>query len=302
MSCRMLAFGLAIAMASGPLYAGETKSVSSGLTAAEIASRNAAARGGASAWRGVKSLTESGKLTAGGDARSAAPITQVPGAKRPVNLEAMPASKRLKEEAQLPFVLKMERPRKSRFEIEFKGTTGVQVYNGAQGWKLRPYLNRTDVEPYTSEELKSASLQPDLEGPLMGCVAPECRVDLEGQEKVEGRNTYKLKLSSSNRPETRVWLDAETFLETKIEGQPRRLDGKQHPVEIYLRDYRDVNGLKFPFLMETHVLPAAGEGGSKRAPTTYSPEKIFIEKIVVNPKLNDSEFEKPAVKTAAIRP
>jgi hypothetical protein len=298
----MLAFGLALGVVSGSLYAGETKSVSGGLTAAEITSRNAAARGGASAWQGVKSLMESGKLTAGGDSRSSAPVTQVPGAKHPVNLAAMPASKRLKEEAQLPFVLKMERPRKSRFEIEFKGTTGVQVYNGSQGWKQRPYLNRSDVEPYTAEELKIASLQPDLDGALMGCVAPACRVDLEGQEKVEGRNTYKLKLSASNRADTHVWVDAETFLEAKIEGQPRRLDGKQHPVEIYLRDYRDVNGLKFPFLMETHVLPVASEGGAKRAAMTYSPEKIFVEKIVVNPKLNDSEFEKPAVKTAAIRP
>jgi hypothetical protein len=291
-----------MAMASASLYAGETKSVSGGLTAAEIASRNAAARGGASAWRAVNSLTESGRLTAGGDARSAAPITVVPGAKRPVNLAAMPASKRLKEEAQLAFTLKMERPRKTRFELEFKGTTGVQVYNGAQGWKLRPFLNRKDVEPYTADELKIASLQSDLDGPLMGCVAPECRVDLEGQEKVEGRNTYKLKLTSSNRPETHVWVDAETFLEAKIEGQPRRLDGKQHPVEIYLRDYRDVSGLKLPFLMETHVLSAASEGGHKRAVVTYSPEKIFVEKVVVNPKLNASEFEKPAVTTAAIRP
>jgi hypothetical protein len=298
----MLALGLAVGMVSGSLYAGDTKSVSGGLTAAEIASRNATARGGTSAWRAVKSLTESGKLTAGGDARSAAPVTAVPGAKHPVNLATMPASKRLKEEAQLPFVLKMERPRKTRFELEFKGSTGLQVYNGSQGWKVRPYLNRKDVEPYTADELKVASLQPDLDGPLMGCVAPECKVELEGQEKVDGRNAYKLKLSTSNRPDTHVWVDAETFLETKIEGQPRRLDGKQHPVEIYLRDYRDVNGLKFPFLMETHVLPAAGEGGAKRAVTTYPPEKIFIEKVVVNPKLNDSEFEKPAVTTAAIRP
>jgi hypothetical protein len=31
---------------------------------------------------------------------------------------------------------------------------------------------------------------------------------------------------------------AQSFLETKIEGQPRRLDGVYHPVEIYYRDYR----------------------------------------------------------------
>jgi hypothetical protein len=54
-----------------------------------------------------------------------------------------------------------------------------------------------------------------------------------------------------------LWIDAETFLETKIEGQPRRLDGTDHPVEIYLRDYRSVDGLQVPFLLETRVLPVS---------------------------------------------
>lgn len=29
-----------------------------------------------------------------------------------------------------------------------------------------------------------------------------------------------------------VWIAAKTFLEAKIEGQPRRLDGVYHPVEV----------------------------------------------------------------------
>ena len=50
-----------------------------------------------------------------------------------------------------------------------------------------------------------------------------------------------------------VW-DEKTFLEVKIEGQPRRLDGTEHPVELYYHDYRTVDGLQFPFVLETRVL------------------------------------------------
>ncbi|PYT71448.1 MAG: hypothetical protein DMG39_13040 [Acidobacteria bacterium] len=65
-------------------------------------------------------------------------------------------------------------------------------------------------------------------------------------EKVENRNTYKLKLTTSQGVSTHVWIDAQTFLETKIEGEPRRLDGTYHPVEVYFRDYRQVSGLLLP--------------------------------------------------------
>ena len=44
--------------------------------------------------------------------------------------------------------MEAKRPDKSRVEIEFAGTTAVQVYDGTHGWKLRPFLNRSDVEPF----------------------------------------------------------------------------------------------------------------------------------------------------------
>ncbi|HEY3705848.1 MAG TPA: hypothetical protein VGL22_12340 [Terracidiphilus sp.] len=302
MKGKVLAFSFAAAMLSGSLWASDAKSPSSALTAAEIADRNFAARGGVQAWHAVQSLSESGRLTAGGDQRGTAQLPEAPGTKKPVNLKAITAQGRLKEEAQLPFTLKMERGRKSRYEIQFAGKTAIQVYNGSQGWKLRPFLNRVQVEPYTAEELKSAALQPDLDGPLMNYTEKGTRIELDGQEKVEGRDTYKLKLTARDNHVTHVWIDAQTYLEAKIDGQPRRMDGKEHEVEIYFRDYRDVNGLKLPFLMETHVLPLAPEKGQKRSAASYSAEKIFIERAVVNPTLNDKEFEKPTMQAAAVHP
>jgi len=67
----------------------------------------------------------------------------------------------------------------------------------------------------------------------------------------------------------------------KIEGTPRRLDGRFHPVATYMRDYRSVNGLLIPYVNETAV-----EG-------VRQTEKILVEKVVVNPKLEDSHFSKP---------
>src|SRR5205807_8941334 len=133
----------------------ESQAAPAKLSATEIADRNVSARGGLQAWRAVQTMSYSGKLEAGG-----------------------------KENVQLPFFMEMKRPRKTRVEIEFANDKAVQVYDGANGWKLRPYLGRRDVEPFSADELKAASMEYDLDGPLVDHTTKGIQVDLEGVETV----------------------------------------------------------------------------------------------------------------------
>jgi hypothetical protein len=250
---RLFSFGVAVpfCMSLSMLGAARAQGPAS-LTATQIVDKNVAAQGGLQAWRAVQAISFSGKMDAGG-----------------------------KSKAQLAFVLKKKRPRKTRVELVFAKDTAVQVYDGANGWKLRPYLGRREVEPYAPEELKSASLDSELDGPLVDYAAKGSKVELEGVEKVENQDAYKLKLTLKGGHVQYIWIDAKTFLEDKVEGIPRRMDGKMRPVSIYLRDYKAVNGLMVPYVIETAV-----EG-------TKSTHKMFIESVVVNPKLEDSLFTKP---------
>jgi len=211
----------------------------------------------------------------------------------------MASSPRLSEEAQLPFTLDLERPRRMRLEIQFHGQTALQVYDGANGWKVRPFLNRMEVENFSEDELRKSALQADLDGPLVDYDVKGTQVALEGSEKVEDKDTYRLKLTMKDGHSVHVWIDAKTFLEAKIEGTPRRLDGNEHPVEIYYRDYRNVDGLQIPFLLETRVLPIANQAKGVRS-TNFPPEKIVIDKVQINPKLEAALFTKPVIETAAL--
>lgn len=260
------------------------------LSAAEIADRNIAARGGLQSWRSVQSLEMSGKMEAGGNngPTLATPVRR--------STQGMPHA-RPAEPAKLPFVMELKRPKKLRVEIQFKGQTAVQVFDGTNGYKLRPFLNRQDVEPYTAEEMKSIPLQSELDGPIVDYAAKGTKVALDGIEKVEDHDAYKLKLTLKGGEVTHVWVDAETFLESKIEGTPRRLDGKDRPVEIYYRDYRQVGKLKIPYLLETRVLNAVEIPGVKN-PGSVS-EQIVLDKVEVNPKLNDSVFTKADLEAGA---
>ena len=292
---KLLIVGMAFGFTTSLLVA-ET---ATGLTAAQIVNKNVTARGGLKAWHAVQTLKESGKLGAGGDQRG--PAAQVPPAKRPGKQNGpLPASPRLAQEAQLPFTLELERTRRMRLEIQFKGQTAVQVYDGANGWKVRPFLNRMEVENYTETELEKAALQSDLDGPLVDYAAKGTTVELDGTDKVEDRDTYKLKLTMKDGHSIHVWIDAKTFLEAKVEGASRRLDGVEHPVEVYYRDYRAVDGLQIPFLLETRVLPVATPSKGARPAANFPPEKIVIEKVEVNPKLDAALFSKPVIETATL--
>ena len=283
--CSSLAFAIS-------LTAGDAPPTGAKLSAAEIVDKNVAARGGLQAWRAVQTMSMSGKLGAGGNQR--ATLRVPPPAGQKPGQQMTPVAKRPQEEVQLPFVMELARPGKMRFELEFGGQTAIQVFDGANGWKLRPYLGRRVVEPYTTDEMKAASMQADLDGPLVDYAAKGTVIELDGMEKVEGRDTYKVKLTMKNHQAIHVWIDAQTFLEAKIEGQPRRLDGIDHPVEVYFRDFRPVNGLQIPFVLETRVLQVGKTAlGMKDPPVP--PEKVIIEKAVVNPKLDESRFAKPQI-------
>ena len=224
------------------------------LTADQIAQRNAQARGGLAAWRSLSAIQFQGQMDAGG-----------------------------KRNVRLPFTLQMKRPRHQRLAIEFEGKTALQVYDGQNGWKLRPFLGRDDPEPFSDDEKQKIAHQDDLDGPLIDYAAKGSRLELEGTETVEGKANYRLKVTGKDGHARHIWVDGTTFLETKIEGNPRRLDGRMHAVENYLRDYRQVGGLLIPYVSEAKV-----EG----VPQT---RKMTVEKVVLNPRLEDQLFGKPVV-------
>jgi len=289
---RLIILGSVLAFAATMVRAAATPQASSTLSATQVADKNIAARGGLNAWRAVQTLSEEGKMGAGGNQRAALQAQMSSKNGKP------PLAMRPKKEIDLPFVMDLERPRKSRVELKFKGQTAVQVYDGTNGWKLRPYLNRLEVEPYSQDELRLASMQTDLDGPLIDYASRGIAVELEGIEKVEDRDCYKLKLTMKDGRSLHVWIDAQSFLEAKIEGQPKRLDGKEHQVEVYYRDYRLVSGLQIPFLSETKVLPVGTTALGLKDPPVPA-ERITIDKVVVNPKLDTALFSKPEVTTAS---
>jgi hypothetical protein len=266
---------------------GSAATRSAALTAAQVVDRNVSARGGLAAWRSMQTLALNGRIEAGaGDlvargeriARSGRPGSKVRRAEVAAAEAGAPG-----KQVQLPFALEIKRPYMSRLEIEFAGKTALQVYDGTSGWKVRPFLNRNEVEAFTADEAAAQASQPGFEGPLIDYAAKGTTVELAGVEPVEGRNAYNLKVTTKSGQVQHVWIDAQTFLDVKVEGAPRRMDGRMRTVWVYQRDFRSVQGLVIPFVLETAV------DGYRET------HKMIIDKAALNPKLDDARFTKPTV-------
>ncbi|MGZ5445249.1 MAG: hypothetical protein ACXW5U_17580 [Thermoanaerobaculia bacterium] len=224
------------------------------LTVDEILSKNAEARGGLEKLAAVKSMRLTGKLSMGG-------------------MEA-------------PFTMSKKRPEMVKMEFTIQGMTGTQAFDGTNGWMVMPFMGKKDPEAISGDMLKELKDQADFDGPFIDYAKKGNKIELLGQADVEGTPAYKVKLTTKEGSETTVYLDAETFLEVKMEAK-RKMQGQEIEGETTLGNYQDVEGLLIPFSIE--IKPKGAPAG----------QTITVEKAEINPTIEDAAFQMPAAKPAA---
>ncbi len=223
-------------------------------TVDEIIAKNIAARGGMDKLKAVQAIRATGRITFG------------------QGLEA-------------PFTLELKRTNKIRLEFTVQGLTGVQAYDGKMGWQIMPFTGKKDPEPTAGEDLKAAEEQADIDGPLVDYKAKGHQVELIGKEKVEGTDTYKLKITLKNGNVRYDYLDTDTHLQIKGESK-RMVRGNEVELEESIGDYKPVGGVMFP-----HAFESGPKGSQQR-------QKIIVEKVELNPAIDDARFVIPAAKPA----
>lgn len=182
----------------------------------------------------------------------------------------------------MQFELEQKRPNKTRLLINALGDRSVRAFDGVHGWKLRPAHGRPEVEPYTPEELKFAKAGHGIDGPLIDYAAKGNSVTLQGVDEIGGRKAYRLNVQLAAGGNEDVWVDTETYLDIRYDRMADGPAGAQRRVSVTYGDYRSVDGLKLPFLITT------GEGSGA------TPDKMQLERVVLNAPVNDSAFENPA--------
>lgn len=252
----MMAASLATAAAPPPQSA-RTRALLK-LTAEQIAAKNVEARGGLAAWRKVQTMVWIGHLQS--------------------------------EHAPLPsmgFVLEQKRPNCTRFQLMAVNTRTVRAFDGHQGWKTRPTGGADfNAAPYSAAELRFAQAAPGLDGPLIDYQRKGNLIELVGLENIEGREAWHLHVRLASGEHDELWIDERTYLDLRYDRVPM-LEGPipARPVSVIYRDYKKIEGLQVPSIIETGVASGA------------APDRMVIERIVLNAPLADEIFGKPGPKS-----
>src|SRR5256712_12441529 len=178
-----------------------------------------------------------------------------------------------------------KRPNSVRQEFSIQGMTGINAYDGHNGWKIEPWQGKRDPESLGEEEMHGILDDADFDGPLVNYQAKGNRVEYQGTEPIEGSDAYKLKVTRPNGDVSFYYLDTEYYVPIRIDTQ-RMIRGAPQEFETSLGDYKQVNGVYLPFSSES------GPKGSSSSDRS----KITDDKIEAKLPLDAPRLRRPGAR------
>jgi len=216
----------------------------------DLIAKNAAARGGLDKIQAIKSLKMQGRLRFGGN-------------------------------FDLDFVQYQKAPDSTRSEASVQGLTQVRAWDGKEAWSISPFGGRKDPQRISAEDAKSIADDASISGPLIDYKAKGSTIDYLGTEDVDGTDAHKLKVTLKSGDVEYVYLDPDHFLEIRTVAQ-HKVRGTESEEITDFGDYEQVNGVYFPFAINSHR-KGDGDGGSE----------VTIEKAEANLAVDDAMFAFP---------
>lgn len=207
----------------------------------EVVAKNLTAKGGIEKLKGIQSLRSTGSMVVQGQ--------------------------------NVTMVVTSKRPNLSRQEITMGPATIVMAFDGTAARMINPMVSQTPID-MPAEQIEMIKDQSDIDGPLIDYKAKGSTIELVGTETVDGKKAIHLRIARKALPVQDLYLDAVTYLETKMSTS---VPGSG-VIETQFGDYRTVDGMTMPFSIKT---VAAG----------MTLNEMKLDKIEVNVKVDDAIFK-----------
>ena len=219
----------------------------------DLVAKNVKARGGLDKLKAVDAVKFTGRLSAGG--------------------------------MDLPFTLIRKRPNLVRQEMQFQDKTIVQAYDGEHAWAVNPMMGTDKPQEIRGPQVEMMRDQVDFDGPLVDYKQKGHAIEVVGPDTVNGAKAVKLKITKKSGQVQSLWLDAESGIELKSATEVTQGDQKV-TIETLLSNYKAVDGVLFPFSMQTVI------NGAPQSQMT-------VDKIDLAPTLDPGIFKMPGESTSA---
>ncbi len=172
-----------------------------------------------------------------------------------------------------------KQPNLNRTEVEVQGDTIVQAYDGETGWMINPMMGTSEPQKMPAEMME-AMKEERFESDLIDYREKGNTVELVGTEMVNGEETFKIRLTKANKEEEYYFFDSNSFLPIMERRLIKFGPMKGQDSETYLGDYRQVDELMMP-----HVIEVKANG--------QLVQKLKIEEYIFNNEMDDALFKFP---------
>ncbi len=190
------------------------------------------------------------------------------------------------------FVRYIKLPNMVRNEMEMRGQTMVQAYDGEKAWGIMPFRGSSEPQEFPGGRGESVLRMADLTGPLVHAREKGFEVELAGQEEFEGTEVFKLKVTDKDGGVFHSFIDDEYFLEIKRSVERTSPDGEKVEVTTLFSDFKPVSGIMVAHSVTTQGGGFGGRGG-RRGPGGGGANTMTLESIEVNVEIDDAIFKMP---------
>ncbi len=180
---------------------------------------------------------------------------------------------------EIPFTTEIINGKAVRLDAEFMGQAIVNSYSNGIGWKINPFGGATTATDVTGTELNDLKSQTSIANNLMDYKNRGHKVELAGNEMVDGVNTFKIKLTAKEDDRiTYYFINSTDYLLSKSVTS-RDMQGQEVDVETFYKDLKDIDGLKFSMKRSQEV------GGQEF-------QSFVMSKIELNVPVDEKIFQK----------
>ena len=176
---------------------------------------------------------------------------------------------------------------KNRTSFVLQGREMVQTaFDGEKGWVMNFMTQK--AEPMETEDIENLKREGvDFPDPFVDYQKKGYKVSLEGKEKKEGVECFKVKLvkkpqlvdGQETENEVMYYFDSENYVPILSEVVIKKGPAKGKTMEILMGDYQEVEGLMMPFSMTQRM---DGNG-----------QTVVFDSYELNPKLDEKLFAMP---------
>lgn len=152
----------------------------------------------------------------------------------------------------IPMVFTVSQMKGFRLDVEVMGTSNYQIITPDKAYMFFPIQQMTEPKEMDAEATKVMQSALDIQGAFSNYKEKGSTVEFVGNEKVDGADAYKLKMTGKSGKSVFYFVDVKTNRLVKTSGKAVGPDGAEMNVETTYSDYKqNADGYWFAYSTTT---------------------------------------------------